>query len=264
MGKGRKLQEELGSDAPPWLNILKSYSSNGSNWSDMKKLHFPHIILPKEFLQLLKSNLSSGNNVEQIFAVLKANRGLYEVLDVAFKEFNDGRGLEKTMVALGWANFRDRLASLYVYKAIHNKFPLKTDMGLVEDIQKFESTYSDIALSGTSRTFLLGLYLKLAQIRTQEMERNKFIEFRLPEELITPILKLSQVRSEKPDWLILQTFHFCEALGGKTLAGALVSGKSFDEIYEMLNDETRKLLHDNLLTYGMSIQEPETFLYEKI
>ncbi len=230
----------------------------------MKKLHFPHIILPKEFVQLLKSNLSSGNNVEVIFAALKANRGLYEVLAVAFSEFNDGRGLEKTMVALGWANFRDRLASLYIYKAIHGKFPLKTDMGLVEDIQKFEALYSDIAFSGTSRTFLLGFYLKLAQIRTQELERNKFLEFRLPQEIISPLLKLSQVRSEKPDWVILLTYHLSEALGGKTFAGALVAGKSFDEIYEMLTDDMRKLLHDNLLTYGMSIQEPETFLYEKI
>lgn len=230
----------------------------------MKKLNFPHIILPKEFTQLLKSNLSSNSSADEVFSVLKANRGLYEVLDVAFKEFNDGRGLEKTMIALGWSNFRDRLASLYVYKAIHGRFPLKSDMGLVEDIRKFESTYAEISVSGSSRIFLLGLYLKLAQIRTQELEKNKFLEFRLPEEIVTPLLKLSQVRSERPDWVILLTYHLSEALGTKTLAGALVSGKTFDDIYEMLTEDMKRHLHDNLLTYAMSIQEPETFLYEKI
>jgi hypothetical protein len=229
----------------------------------MKKLPFPHVILPKEFVQLLKTNVSANSNAT-VFEFLKENRGLYEVLDVAFKEFNDGRGLEKTMIALGWANFRDRFASLYIYKAVHGKFPLKTDMGLVEDIMKFESTYADFSVSGQSRAFLLGFYLKLAQIKTQEQEKNKFLEFRLPDEMIIPLLKHTQSRAEKIDWIILLVFHLAEALGEKSLAGALVAGKTFDEIYEMLSEESRRQMHDNFLSYGMSIHEPETFLYEKV
>lgn len=229
----------------------------------MKKLNFPHVILPKEFVQLLKANLSA-NNSGPIFDVLRPNRGLNDVLDIAFKEFNDGRGLEKTMVALGWSNFRDRVASIYIYKAIHGKYPLKTDMGLVEDILKFESTYADMSVSGQSRAFLLGFYLKLAQIRIQELEKNKFLEFRLPDEVIVPILKLSQARAEKIDWLILMIFHLAEAVGEKALAGAIMSGRTFDEIYFMLDDDSRRHMHDNFLSYGMSIQEPELFLYEKV
>jgi hypothetical protein len=229
----------------------------------MKKLLFPHVILPKELVQLLKSNIVA-NTADPVFEVIKPNRGLYQVLDVAFKEFNDGRGLEKTMVALGWNNFRERFASLYVYKAVHGSFPLKSDMGLVEDIQKFESTYAEFGVSGTSRTFLLGLYLKLAQFRTQEIEKNKFLEFRLPEEIIVPLLRLVPTKSEKIDWLILTLYHLSEALGEKFLANCLVQGKSFDEIYESMNEESRKRMYENLLSYGMSIQEPEFFLYEKI
>lgn len=229
----------------------------------MKKLNFPPVILPKEFVQLLKMNLSA-NGAAQIFDVLRNNRGLMDVLDIAFREFNDGRGLEKTMIALGWANFRDRFASIYVYKAIHGKYPLKTDMGLVEEIQRFETTYSEMSVSGQSRAFLLGFYLKLAQIRTQELEKNKFLELRLPDESIIPVLRISQARAEKIDWMILTTFHISEAIGEKALAGAIMSGKGFDEIYRMMDDESRRIMHDNLLSYGMSIQEPEMFLYEKV
>lgn len=229
----------------------------------MKKMPFPHVVLPQEFVELLKHNLAA-TNPSAIFETLKRNRGLYEVLDVAFTEFNDGRGLEKTMVALGWANFRDRFASLYIYKAIHGKYPLKTDMGLVEDILKFEATYADFSVSGQSRAFLLGFYMKLAQIKTQEVENNKFLEFRLPDEILVPILRQSQGRVEKIDWLILLIFHFSEALGEKSLAGALVSEKSFDEIYQLMNEESRRRMHESLLSYGMSIYEPETFLYEKV
>jgi hypothetical protein len=229
----------------------------------MKNLQFPHVILPQEFVQLLKSNLTASNSAA-VFDVLKSNRGLYEVLDVAFSEFNDGRGLEKTMVALGWANFRDRFASLYIYKAIHGKFPLKSDMGLVEEILKFESIYGEFSVSGQSRAFLLGFYLKLAHIKIQEVEKNKFLEFQLPDEVIVPLLKLSQGRAEKIDWLILLLFHLSEALGDKSLAGALVSDKSFDGIYGLMSEDSRKRMHDNLMSYGMSIYEPETFLYQKV
>lgn len=229
----------------------------------MKKMHFPHVILPREFVQLLKSNLPATNSAA-VFEILKANRGLYEVLDIAFKEFNDGRGLEKTMVALGWANFRDRFASLYIYKAIHGKFPLKSDMGLVEDILKFEATYAEVSVSGQSRAFLLGFYLKLAQIKNQEVEKNKFLEFRLPDDIIIPLLKLSPGRAEKIDWLILLLFHLSEALGENSLAHTLVADRPFDDIYKLMSEESRKRMHENLLSYGMSIHEPETFLYQKV
>lgn len=229
----------------------------------MKKMHFPHVILPQEFVQLLKSNLPATNSAA-VFEGLKANRGLYEVLDVAFKEFNDGRGLEKTMVALGWANFRDRFASLYIYKAIHGRFPLKTDMGLVEDILRFESLYSESSVSGQSRAFLLGFYLKLAQIKNQETEKNKFLEFRLPEDILVPLLKLSQGRAEKIDWLLLILFHLAEALGEKSIAQTVVMNRTFDDIYQLMPEESRKHMHENLLTYGLSIYEPETFLYQKV
>jgi hypothetical protein len=230
----------------------------------MKKMNFPHVVLPQEFVQLLKTNISANASSEPIFSVLRQNRGLYQVLDVAFQEFNDGRGLEKTMVALGWSNFRDRFASLYISKAIHGKFPLRTDMGLVEDIQKFESTYSEMSVSGVSRAFLLGFYLKLGQIHTQELEKNKFLEFRIPDDLIIPILKMVPTRAEKLDWLILTIYHLVDALGEKFVVNSILANRTFDEIYMSMNHESRKRMHDNLLSYGMSIQEREFFLYEKI
>lgn len=229
----------------------------------MKKANFPPVILPKEFVQLLKMNLTA-NSAAQVFEVLRVNRGLTDVLEIAFKEFNDGRGLEKTMIALGWENFRDRVASIYIYKAIHGKYPLRTDMGLIEDIRKFESAYTEMSVSGHSRAFLLGFYLRMAQLKIQELEKNKFIEVKLPEEVIVPVLRLTTARTEKIDWVILLVYHLGEALGMKSLTSALMAGKGFDDLYAMMPQDDRRLMHDNLLSYGMSIQEPEIFLYEKV
>ena len=88
----------------------------------MQKLILPHVILPAEFLALLKTSLPVSTSSAPVFDVIRPNGALYMVLERAFMEFDDGRGLEKTMVALGWSNFRERMASLYVSKAIHAEF----------------------------------------------------------------------------------------------------------------------------------------------
>jgi len=229
----------------------------------MHKIQLPHVILPNEFLILLKINVSLSSASEPIFEVIRPNKALFLVLEKAFKEFDDGRGLEKTMVALGWANFRDRMASLYVYKSIYGNYPIKTSMELVEDLKLLELRFSNHSVTSLSRLFMLGFYLKLANIETQRKENNKYIDIKIPDEL-GPFLKFSQGRTEKIDWLILITMHLLNGLGEKLLMNALVSGKKFSEIYNLMTPENRKDMMENLLAYGASIGEQDIFLYEKI
>lgn len=229
----------------------------------MHKIYLPHVILPTEFLSLLKTNISVSTSSAPVFDVIKPNQALYCVLEKAFKEFDDGRGFEKTMIALGWANFRDRMASIYVYKSIYGNFPNKTSMDLVEDIKQLEVRFLNHSVTSLSRLFMLGFYLKLANIETQRKENNKYIDIKIPEEL-GAFLKISQGRTEKIDWLILTTMHLLHGLGDKMLMNGLVSGKKFSELYNLMAPELRKNMMDNLLAYGASIGEQDIFLYEKI
>jgi hypothetical protein len=48
------------------------------------------------------------------------------------------------------------------------------------------------------------------------------------------------------------------------LTNSLVSGKKFQDLYELLSPEARSKMLNNLLAYGASINESEIFLYEKI
>lgn len=229
----------------------------------MQKIYLPHVILPSEFLSLLKTNISVSTSPATVIDVVKPNQALYCVLEKAFKEFDDGRGFEKTMVALGWANFRDRMASIYVYKSIYGNYPNKTSMDLVEDIKQLEVRFTNHSVTSISRLFMLGFYLKLANLETQRKENNKYIEIKIPDELVN-YLRVSQGRTEKIDWLLLTTWHLLNGLGDKLMMNALVSGKKFSELYNLLAPELRKNMMDNLLAYGASIGEPEVFLYEKI
>lgn len=229
----------------------------------MQKFQLPHVILPAEFVTLLKANLPTVSSSSQVFDIIRPNQALYSVLEKGFQEFNDGRGLEKTMMALGWSNFRDRMASLYIHKAIFGNYPNKTSMELIEDIKELENRFMDNSVQSFSRIFLLGFYLRMANMQIQKRENNQFLEIKVPEE-IAPILKISQARSEKIDWLILIIMHLLYGLGEKLLINALASGKPFEELYELLTPDQRKLMLDNLLAYGTSIGEPDFFLYEKI
>ncbi len=229
----------------------------------MNRIELPYVQMPKEFVTLLKSNLSVVNTPEPIFSVIQNNKALYMSLDNAFEEFNDGRGLEKLMLALGWPNFRDRMASVFVYKAIYGKYPRKTNMELVDEIKTIETKYSDHAVHSFSRLFLLGFYLKLAQIKIRTRDNNRFLEIKLPSEIGT-VLELSKARTEKIDWLILLITHLQIAFGPKTLATQIANGKKFEDLYESMPIEHRQVMNQNFLAYAASINESEIFLYDKV
>lgn len=229
----------------------------------MNKFQLPYVKMPSEFVNLLKSNLSASSPSSAIFDVIRPNRALYSILEEAFHEFDDGRGLEKVMGALGWASFRDRMGSIFVYKSVHGNWPSRTNMELVEEIKVLEARFAEHGVHGYSRLFLLGLYLKLANLKLQSSQNNHFLEIQLPEE-VDSILKLGLGRAERIDWLILITAHLTLALGGKTVMNSMVSGKKFDELYALMTTEARAQMHRNLLVYGASINEPDVFLYEKV
>lgn len=229
----------------------------------MNKLHFPYVNLPLEFVTLLKQNLPATTPPGPVFDVIRPNRALLSVLENAFKEFDDGRGVEKVMTALGWSNFRERMASIYVYKTMYGDYPSRTNMELVEDIHEMETRFSAHSVNSFSRLFMLGFYLKLANLSIQQSEDNQFLEIKVSPE-IGSILRLSQGRSEKIDWLILIVIHLNAALGEKMLINNLAAGKKFEDLYQIMPKDAQEIMSHNLLAYGASIQEPDVFLYEKV
>jgi hypothetical protein len=229
----------------------------------MQLLKLPYVKLPAEFVTLLKSNISVSNSAAPVFDILKTNKSIYLLLQGALKEFDDGRGVEKILLALGWENFRERLASMYIFREIHGQYPAKTSMELVEDIKMLETLYSSHGVHTYSRLFLLGFYLRIADIQVKKKNESDLTDFRVPFEM-GPFLRLSQGRTERTDWLILTLWHLMLGLGEKNLLGALSAGKKFEEIYNMLSLRDRHKMNENFLAYGASINEDDIFLYGKV
>jgi hypothetical protein len=207
--------------------------------------------------------LASANSQNVVSELFHSNVSLEKYLESVFDEFSSGKGLSKSISVLGLHNFRDRLAGIYVHKILNGKFPTKSQADLIDDVKDFEFRFSGHGIHGVSRSFLLGFYLKMANIENKKKGLGTFTELKIPEE-IGAFLRLSQVKSEKIDWLILILLHLLSSLGDKVLLNALMSGKKIDELLLQMSDESRKMMFENLLSYSVSINDPDLFLYEKI
>ncbi len=226
-------------------------------------LQLPHVILPAELLNLLKLNLPTNVAPETILQTISANPAVQLLLERTMTEFHGGRSLEKALTALGWPGFRDRFASLYIYKTIHGIYPTLTYLDLVDEVRTLEVRFGPYGTSGNSRVFLLGLYLKLSNLKLLNEASGKFLELRIPVE-VDGLLKHTQGRSEKLDWVLLIVTHLLEGLGETMLSRALAAGEPMDAIYPLLSTTHREWMFKNLLTYGASIREPDMFLDDRI
>lgn len=225
-------------------------------------VHLPALVLPKEFLSLLKEPNSSQKS-SQIISVLRSNPALSMVLEKAFAEFDEHQiGLEKISTTLGWDHFRDRMSSVYIYKILNSVFPDKTDMDLVDEIKIFEKRFSDKTLAGNSRLFILGFYLKILNLF--ESHQNTDVSLTHISKSVDKILNLSKARTDKPDWLVLMAWHLVEFLGESALSQLIHKGASWKELYHHLKEDQKFHLVSNLLSYGASIHEDDPFLYERI
>ena len=225
-------------------------------------IHLPALVLPKEFLTLLKEP-NSAQKSSQIIAILRASPALSMVLDSAFQEFDENKiGLEKISTTLGWDHFRDRMASVYVFKILNSVFPDKTDMDLVEDIKFFEKRFGDKTLAGDSRLFMLGFYLKIFNLFEMNQDTD-VLATKVPAS-VDKILALSKARTDKADWLVLLTWHLCEFLGEYKLVELVSKATPWPALYALLSDEQKFHLVSNLLSYGASIREDDPFLFERI
>jgi hypothetical protein len=226
-------------------------------------IHLPALVLPAEYVGLLKVPTASGGVGLPAVDMLKKSPALYMVMERAFYEFNEHNiGLEKIASTLGWSNFRDRMASVYVFKALHGTFPDKTDMELVQQAIELEARFNEKSITGTSRIFMLGIYLRFLNIYIS-MRDDGSPEVSIPAS-VDKIIALRNIKTDRPDWLILLCWHLESFLGASQLATYIESGLSWAQLYQKLSQSQQFHLVSNLLSYGASIQEEDPFLYERI
>src|SRR5690606_25931588 len=92
---------------------------------------------------------------------------------------------------------------------------------LVQEVVALEEILQNYGVQNYSRGFLLGFYLKSAEVSGLDLDEKWRPSHLLADEELRGMLKAMGSRVIKIDWLILQLLHFRSYLGFKKLAQML-------------------------------------------
>lgn len=218
--------------------------------------NLPVLNLPDYFTLILRSNMQvSGQNFSTLNSYVYSKAPLLALVNKIFKEFGPNVEVGRIIKSLGWVGFRNRIANAFLEYELNGYFPDVLDSSLIIDLINIEEDVKQYEVSGYSRGFLLGFYLKIIEIRREKNKQNKF-QFDLN---FIPFFEFSNSRFPGIDWSYLMILHFNEFLGEKKLKKYLVNKIGFDHIYGELTEDQKIIFAENLLSYGCSIGESDIF-----
>ena len=202
---------------------------------------------------------TNGTLYRDIHQYFYKRKGLYELVRMNFADIDPYGAADKLVKALGWSGFRDRLAALYLNFMWQGNYDQTVDESVMSDLAQFEQMLSANTVQNYSRAFLLGFYLKSAELSGHELEESWSIRGIAKDDELKGMLKAMGARVIKIDWLILQLLHFRAFLGRAKLVQMLNQASSFAEIYGELSQDQREEMARNMLAYGASIDESSIF-----
>ena len=218
--------------------------------------NFPVVNLPDYFTSILKSNMQvSGQSFATLNTFIYSKPALLALVQRIFKDLGTNVDVGKIIKSLGWVGFRNRIANAFLEYELNGFFPEVLDSSLIVDLLNIEEDVKQYEVSGYSRGFLLGFYLKIIEIKRK---KNKQDDFNFDLNFI-PFFEFSNSRFPKIDWSYLMILHFNEFLGEKNLKKHLVNKVGFDHIYAELTEDQKNTFAENLLSYGCSIGESDIF-----
>jgi hypothetical protein len=217
---------------------------------------FPMVNLPYQFTSLLRANMQvGGNSLDNIRVFINSQKSMVVLINLIFQDLGKKLEIGSIIKAVGWTGFRDRITNAYVDYALTGEFPSKPNIHNISSIIDLEEDVKPYSVAGFSRGYLLGFYLRMAQIQMEQTGKDFSI---VTDELIK-ILKLSKIKIVKVDWLLLSLYHLEGYLGRDLLLSAIDKGVRFEKLYEKLTEDQMSVMMRNLLSYGYSIGDHEIF-----
>lgn len=221
----------------------------------------PHVLLPEHLTLLLRANMiSSGPLARELDQYIYRKRDLYELVRRSFPDVNQYGAVGKLIKVIGWQGFRDKITAVYLNHMSCGSFAAPVDQSFLQDVLNIEKFLSGNSIQSYSRGFLLGFYLKSAELSMCELDDRMTAKRLIEDEQLQGMLKAMGSRVIKIDWLVLQLLHFRKCLGFSTLASMLNRACSYAEIFGELSMDQREELTLNMLSYGASINETSIFV----
>ena len=218
--------------------------------------YFPMVNLPYQFTSLLRANIQiGGQSLENIRMFINSQKSMVFLINLIFQDLGKKLELGSIIKAVGWTGFRDRMTNAYVDYALYGEFPTRPNTRNISSIIDLEEELKPFTVAGFSRGYLLGFYLRMAQIQMEKRGKDFSI---LSDELIK-MLKLSKIKIVKVDWLLLCLYHLEGYLGRDLLLAEMNKSQNFENLFGKLTEEQKSVMMGNLLSYGYSIGDHEIF-----
>ncbi|MCK5884000.1 MAG: hypothetical protein KAG61_09940 [Bacteriovoracaceae bacterium] len=224
-------------------------------------IYCPVVNMPDYFTRLLRGNMqSSGNLYRSLPIYFDQIPSLKSLVSHSFSSIDPRLRVDFLLNSLGWHGFRNRLTGLFLHYEEHGKFPPHTDPDAVDDILLIEDRLKGHTPGNFSRTFLLGLYLKMSQLHIQKVGLPQGRELLQIDNSIFDLLdKYTGSKLVKLDLFILGIIHMQHFFGKETIREYIRDGASYPYLFEKLNEQQKEMIMSNLLAYGASIGEIDFF-----
>jgi hypothetical protein len=222
----------------------------------------PPLFLPIDFVGLLKLNLNAQTDTHSIiFQYILDRPNFKNFVEEKFVEFDAKRRLDYILQSLGWKNFRDRLAGLYIEHVLYNRFPVRTSNKAGQEFRQFEDSLINYTVDGYNRGFMLAFYLKMAKLSSyQNVDVQNRAQFDISLQTFE-LLKHIPKKVIKIDWILLISHQLAEFLGFEKLLEILTKEKfDYKNIYNRLTNIDKKKYCDTLLNYAYAINENDFFV----
>lgn len=223
-------------------------------------IHLPYISLPEYFTRLLASNIQnnsqSNTNLE---LYINENKEFNALVKRLFRDIDPDGFLGKILSISGWSGIRNRMSAVYLEHAMTGKFPETANINLVTELVNVENKLRHFTQPGFSRAFMLAFYAKMTHIHLRKLsESHEFTPLVIKDEHIE-LMRFSQSKSVRIDWLMLQLIHYEHFFGLERLTELLKTQTRHEALFALLTEEEKEIMIKNCLTYGASINDQEFF-----
>ena len=228
--------------------------------------NLPMCSIPDEMSWALKMRFHNNRKSYAVIAdEIYGSPFLKVLVPRLYQEYIKNNNLESMLNALGWNGFRDRLVAIYLYKIEHGQFPTRIELEAVKEIKLFEDQFQDYVPDGDSRMFMLGFYLKMCDFKLSRDFQYMSESLLKTSDTILKILKKGTQKSLKLDWIYI-TLKVLEEMFPPDRLEHIISENNgnFYKVYQDLSEEDQKILIENLMAYGASINENEIFIYDRV
>ena len=228
-------------------------------------MEYVNVHLPDYFITLLKSNMASRVNfIGEVTNYIMHYPAFLGLIKKYFKDVDEQIRLDVILKSMGWENFRNKMALIYINFEKQGMFLKDIDTSYLGNLLALERQVSSFITSDNSRAFLLSFYKTLGAIKLERLSEKK--NYVLPDLNPRTIALLEHANSKikKVDVVLIILEQLTYLLGYELVKRNLSEKYPFSAIYSQMDEQVKEAFIKNLLIYGQSVNEVELFVKDTI